>query len=274
MEFWLTILTLLKRRRVIIPTILVGAVLGGTAFLMTPVYYVSSTTMVLTTTEYGGTESRDPAQPTDLTNPMLNFNDSLTTTSAILIQAMNTKAVAKQLGAAGSADLVIDDGRSNPDLLGLNGPFIYIAGRSTSPEQAQQLVTQAQQLMRDKLVEWQKALKAPQKTYVGLVDVVSPTAPTADRSEAVKYALLAFVGGLLLCLGFAYFRYRIHARRLARPDALPSGEDTATVDDLPDRAPRLESSSTPVLVPDLGDHGSEPDAALPVPVKKLRPRRR
>ena len=80
--------------------------------------------MVLTTTEYGGTESQDPAKPTELTNPMLNFNDSLTTTSAILIEAMNTKAVAKQLGVAGSTALVIDDGRTNPDLLGLNGPFI------------------------------------------------------------------------------------------------------------------------------------------------------
>ena len=70
--------------------------------------------MVLTTTQYGGTESQDPASPTELTNPMLNFNESVKTTSAILIEAMNTKPVATQLGALGPTRLVINDGRPTP----------------------------------------------------------------------------------------------------------------------------------------------------------------
>ena len=98
MEFWITVVGLLRRGRVVIPAVLVAATCGATAFAATPVRYVSSTTMVLTTTEFGGTESQDPANPTDLTNPMLNFSESLRTTSAILIEGMNTGASRQQLG--------------------------------------------------------------------------------------------------------------------------------------------------------------------------------
>ena len=136
MEFWVTIAGLVRRRRVIVPALLVAVALGAAMYVTTPVTYVSSTTMILTTTEYGGTESQDPAMPSDLVNPMLYFNDSLKTTSAILIEAMNTKEVATQLGALGPTTLCVDDGRTNPNLLGLNGPFLYIVGESTSPDRS------------------------------------------------------------------------------------------------------------------------------------------
>ena len=115
MEFWVTIAGLVRRRRVIIPALLVAVALGAAVYVTTPVTYTSSTTMILTTTEYGGTESQDPAMPSDLINPMLNFNDSLRTTSAILIEAMNTKEVATQLGALGRTTLRVDDGRTQPE---------------------------------------------------------------------------------------------------------------------------------------------------------------
>src|SRR6478736_154354 len=93
MDFWSTIVGLMRRPMVIGPVILVALTLGTLALVSTPKTYVSSTTMVLTTTAYGGTESQDPTKPTDLTNPMLNFNESLKTTSAILIETMGTKDV-------------------------------------------------------------------------------------------------------------------------------------------------------------------------------------
>ena len=66
MEFWTTIVGLLRRKRVIIPAVLVAVTLGALAYLGTPNTYTARTTMVLTTTEYGGTESQDPsrARPT------------------------------------------------------------------------------------------------------------------------------------------------------------------------------------------------------------------
>src|SRR5689334_1731285 len=92
-EFWSTIFGLLRRKRVVIPALLIGLTLGFVAYSGTPTSYISTSTMVLTTTEYGGTESQDPNKPDDLTNPLLNFNESLKTTSAILVQLMGTKSV-------------------------------------------------------------------------------------------------------------------------------------------------------------------------------------
>ena len=152
MEFWVTIAGLMRRRRVIIPALLVAAALGAAMYVTTPVTYVSSTTMILTTTEYGGTQSQDPATPSDLINPMLYFNDSLKTTSAILIEAMNTKDVATQLGADGPhrRSTSTTAGRTRTSSA-LNGPFLYIVGQSTSPDDAKDVVHRAQVMMREKL---------------------------------------------------------------------------------------------------------------------------
>ena len=49
MEFWSTIVGLLRRPKVIVPILLAALTLGAVAFMGTPVTYVSSTTMVLTT---------------------------------------------------------------------------------------------------------------------------------------------------------------------------------------------------------------------------------
>lgn len=223
MEFWSTILGLIRRAVVIIPAFLVAATLGTLAYLGTPETYVSSTTMVLATTEYGGSEVVDPTEPTQLVNPMLNFNGSLQTTSAILIQTMGTKGILEQLGAnGGGTQLIVNDGRTNVDLLGLNGPFLYIEGRSTSAEDAQRVVVDAKKVMQKKLGEWQRALNAPQKTYVSLVDVVPPTAPEADSGRTIKMGVLAFLFGFVLCVGIAYFGHQIRARRRARVAAAPA----------------------------------------------------
>ena len=223
MEFWSTVLGLLRSRAVMIPTVLVALGLAALAYLGTPDSYTSSTTMVLTTTEYGGTESQDPEDPTELTNPMLNFNDSLRTTAGILISSMNTKEVDTQLGALGPTQLFVNDGRTNPDLLGLNGPFVYIVVKSTSRSEASRVTAAAQKLMREKLETWQSSLGAPEKTFVSLADVVPAGAPQVDRGQAVKLAMVSFVFGLLLCLGIAYFGRQFRARRRLR-----SGRATAT----------------------------------------------
>lgn len=216
MEFWSTIAGLIRRAVVIIPAVVVGLTLGTLAYLGTPKTYVSSTMMVLITTEYGGTETQNPIEPIVLTNPMLNFNAGLQTTSAILIQTLGTREVLEQLGATrGGTQLIVNDGRTDPDLLGVDGPFVYIEGRSARAEDARRIVADAQDLMQQKLGEWQRALNAPQKTLVSLVDVVSPTVPEADSGRAVKLGALAFLFGFLLCVGIAYFKHQIQARRRA-----------------------------------------------------------
>jgi hypothetical protein len=268
MEFWITIGRLLQRKWVVIPAVLVAFALGALAYLGTPKTYVSSTTMVLTTTEYGGTQSRDPAAPTALTNPLLNFNDSLRTTSAILIQTMTTKDVAAELGARPPTKLVVDDGRSNPQLLGLNGPFLFVLVQSTSPDEAARIVVEAQKLMRQKLKQWQDSLGAPKTTFVGLVDVVPPSAPEADRGRAIKLGLMASIFGFVLSLGVAYFRHQRRTRRQARVAAAQAVADTTPPPRGGPEGGRVRRRSrSPVLRPEGDEEDAEP-GVVPTPLEK------
>lgn len=266
MEFWSTIAGLLRRPVVIIPAVLVALTFGILAWSGTPKTYVSSATMVITTTEYGGSESQDPSEPNELTNPMLNFNASLQTTSAILIQTMATSDVLEQLGAdQGTTYLIVNDGRTNPDLLGLNGPFLYIEGRSISADDAFRVVKDAQKVMQQKLNEWQRDLGAPQKTYVSLVDVVSPTAPQADSGRATKLAVIACLFGFLLCVGIAYFAQQLRARRRAR--AAATAVELDSTQPLPAAPEQSHHHSPSSALSRDGDEEAEPTAP-PTPKKR------
>ena len=270
MEFWSTISGLMRRPMVIIPTVLVALAAGILAYKSTPATYTSSTTMVLTPTEYGSSQSLDPSKPTELTNPMMNFNGSLQTTSAILIESMGTKEVRQQLGETEmGARLVINDGRTNPELLGLNGPFIYIEGRSQSAADAQRLVTDAQQLMKTKLEEWQGALKAPQKTYVNLVDVVSPTSPVPSTGQATKLGMLAFLFGFMLCLGSGYALHQLGARRRASAAASPPKlvEEPATPGGTREPARGPSRGRPYVPIPEDADDVELEPVSVPTPLR-------
>ena len=268
MEFWVTIAGLMRRWRVIVPALLVAVALGAGLYVTTPVTYVSSATMILTSTEYGGTQSQDPETPSDLVNPMLYFNDSLKTTSAILIEAMHTKDVATQLGVSGPTTFRVDDGRTNPNLLGLNGPFLYIVGESTSPAEAERVVQDAQTLMREKLQDWQSALKAPERTFVSLVDVVPPSTPAPNRGRATKLGVLGFIFGLGLSLGIAYLRHRTRDRRRARAVTQPAAAGPPPSGDRPSRRLGWRPSPSPVRAPVEG--GAEP-ALVPMAQEKTEP---
>jgi hypothetical protein len=281
MDFWIRVASLLRRRWVVVPAVLAALTMGLVAYLATPKSYESTATMVLTTTEFGGTESRDPTAPSDLTNPLLNFSESLRTTAAILIQAMGTNDVAKQLGMRDRKAFVVDDGRSNPYLLGLNGPFVFISVKSSAPNQARDIVLSAQDLMRWKLYEWQASLDAPERTYVSLADVVPVGAPELDRSRATKLSVVAALFGLLLSLGIAYAADRLRARRQGRGAAGPHDElaDGTTGEAHTQTAPavvHVPPGSDTGVVPAAGredDGGDEPEPhGAPVRVARGRAR--
>jgi len=204
---------------------------------------VSSTTMVLTTPTSGGTLSQDPNKPSGLTNPLLSFNDGLKTTSAILIQAMNTPEVVKDL-TGGGAKLVVDDGKSNASLLGVNGPFIYIEGSSTNPDEARSVVQRAQQKVRDELVNRQKALNAPPSTYITIADVVSPSLPQVQRGLQLQFAVAGLVITILGGIAGAYGAERIFAARRRRT-ATPSAQAASAQSPAPAPVPVPPVRATP-----------------------------
>jgi hypothetical protein len=277
MEFWKVIRALIRRKVLIFPLLVTAIMLGISGYFLTPLKYQSSATMVLVTPAFGGTLSQDPAHPTDLTNPLLNFNDNLKTASAILIHAMNTRDVAAGLGALdGPTSVTIDDGRTSPDLILNSGPFVYIAGESTSSAQARDVVMRAQKRIRQELVERQKELGAPPETYITLDDVVPPADPEPTRSDRIKVGGGAFALSLLMGLSAAYAWQRLGAERpRGNPDnrqVQPEKPDSnwSWALDLSSTGPGVQDSALhepgPVTIPQLADDdqlGEDMRAAQP-----------
>jgi hypothetical protein len=221
MEFWRTILLLLRRRSVaglVFLLALLGAV-GG--YVSTPTQYSSTATIVLTTPAAGGTLSQDPAHPNGLTNPLLNFDDSLRTSASMLMQALSVPEVTAEIGAPASGDttLKVDNGASNPQLLGSNGPFIMIQATSTSPTRAHDVVANAELRAQLELVNRQKSLNVPRSTYISLVEVVPPSTPQAKSTTKLTLAVGGLLLGLAVGLGSVYWQHRVQEGR-PRPHAI------------------------------------------------------
>ena len=225
MEFWKSMWSLLRRRYVGPPVVLLAVLAAAVTFILVPTHYVSRAFLVLATPAGGGTLSLDPSKPTGLTNPLLNFNDGLKTTTGILIQALNTPEELTDLGAGphSATTVTINDGSTSPDLLSSSqtGPFVYIEGESTSADAASQVVKKAQDQLRQQLIDRQKALNAPPITYLSMVDVISPTTPVTKMTVKLQLTGVALVLVLLLGLGGAYARERMkESRKLRAPDTV------------------------------------------------------
>ncbi len=237
MDFWKTVFGLVRRKVIGPPLGALAIVVGALVFFLTPTYYVSTASMVLTTPATGGTLSTDPARPIGLTNPLLQFSDGLRVTAGILILSMNTPDVMTELGVeeGSTTKVTINDGRTNPDLLGIstNGPFVYVEVRSQSPTLAHDVVAKAKERIRKELISRQQALHAPRSTFISVVDVVPSSTP-----EAMMSGKLMAVGGaaflvLVVGLGVVYGVTQMRAAR--RPPADPDdASETAGGDQGPD----------------------------------------
>ncbi|MGH3827237.1 MAG: hypothetical protein ACRDQX_08695, partial [Pseudonocardiaceae bacterium] len=190
MEFWLTILVLLRRKVVALPVLLFSLGVAAAAYVVMPIQYVSSATTVLTTSVDGGTLAQNPATPFPQVNPLYSL-DGMKTAATILIQVLSTQDVAHQLGAVegGATTFTVSDGSTIPQLLGTTGPFIVIDGHSTSAASARDIVVRVEQRLRNELLARQKALDAPPVTFISLTDVVSPTTPEAQYTGKLEVAV-------------------------------------------------------------------------------------
>lgn len=220
MEFWRTILALLRRRNVVVPVLLLTLLAAGLGYVAVPTHYVSSATAVLVIPASGGTISGDPNRPSGLANPLLRFDASLRTTVGILVLVLGTAEVSKQLGAGMSGTTVtVVDGTTVPELLGADGPFVYIKGDSTSsPTAARNIVIRAQERARIELANRQKELNAPPVTYLTMVDVIPVSTPVAQRGGKLKAALGALVVVFLASVGVAYGVERIRGSQGSYPE--------------------------------------------------------
>lgn len=218
MGFWGTIFGLLRRKWVGLPVIILSLGLATAAVFLVPARYAASSSMILVAPPSGGTLSFDKTKPVGLTNPLLQYNDSMRTVASILILTLNNPAIQKELGIVegGPVKLTVDDGRSNAALMGITtaGPFVHVAVEAPGEAVVSDTITRAEKRIRAELLNQQKILGAPQGTYVAL-NHVTTLAPKAVWTNTIIAALGALGLGLSLGLGLAH----LVVSRRAEPEA-------------------------------------------------------
>jgi hypothetical protein len=251
MEFWKAILGLLRRILIGPPLIFLSILVGVIVYAVIPAHYTADVSLVLATPVNGGTISNDKTKQ-GLTNPFLSFNDALKTGASIVILAMNTQDVWTQLGAPkdGPTEITIDDGRTNPNVLDINGPYIYIRVDSRSPERATAVLMAARERVAAELFRWQKALGAPPNTFITSTDIVPPAKPEADHSLNWQ---AAFGVGLLCLLAGLGIAYGVLTRREPKQEApekqaaAPEKEQVAAPEPGPVELPVVDEDSSATM---------------------------
>ncbi|MBA2954225.1 hypothetical protein GON03_07820 [Nocardioides sp. MAH-18] len=221
MDFWRTVLVLFRRWYITVPAFLGSLALAVLAGSAVPATYQSDSVVVLTTPLTGGTESPLAKYPNSLTNPMLNFDRSLSLAGAILIQQLNSPETATALGLTpgGSVHYEVTNGSSNPELLE-SGPFLFIHATGPTPEAARRVTARLTEMVGEVLTQRQDALKAPAATHINVQVVVPTTAGhllTDNPMRATAAALaLAGIGCLTAVYGFDSLMTHRRRRRAAR----------------------------------------------------------
>ena len=216
MDFWQTVLLLFRRWYVAIPTFVAGLGLAFVAYSLAPASYESGTVLVLTSPLAGGTEVPARRQPTSLTNPLLNFDPSLSQTAALLIQEVKSPAVAAQLGVQPGSDTHYDvnNGSSNPELL-QNGPFIFVTGFASTPAAAEDLARRVADRVALMLEQRQEEVLAPASTHIEVQRVVDVTDGQRLTGKPARVAAtsLAVAGLASLMAVYAFESFATRKRR-------------------------------------------------------------
>ena len=229
MDFWRTILVLVRRWYVTLPAFWATLGLAAAAYATTPVQYESAAVAVLTSPLTGGTESTQPTGPVAVTNPLLNFAQGLALAGSILIQDLSSPETVDALGVTpgGTTSYRVDNGTSNPELL-QSGPFVFITGSGTSAEDAQDVTRRVLTMAGSLMAERQRELGAPDSTHITVQTVVAPTYGRPLRGSALRAAAAAGALAGLISLVTVYGVESIATRRRRRRGTTPGPAD-ATV---------------------------------------------
>jgi hypothetical protein len=227
MAFWNDLFGLIRNKRVGLPIIALALILAIAAFFVGSPRYTTESSLILTAPPSGGTLSMDPTKPVGLTNPLLQYNDGLRTVAGILILALNSKDELRKLGIEENSgtEIVIDDGRSNADLLGVvtQGPFIHIKVESRTAATAKDILDRAQRRLRDELTSYQTSLGAPKSTFIA-VNNVALIPVEYEGAGKIQLAAEVLVVALLLGFGGAYLMSVRRARGGPAPASAAANE--------------------------------------------------
>jgi capsular polysaccharide biosynthesis protein len=225
MDFWRTLRVLVRRWYVVVPAFLLTVGAAALVFTSVPPTYVSYGVLVLNTPVTGSIEPNDPKSEVGLVNPLLNFDQGLSMSGSILIQALSHPETSAELGVLPDSPTryKVHNGSTNPELL-TSGPFIVIDGESTTAADARSIVQRVAERAVVELAKRQESLQAPKSTYITVNQVVSATTPEELNGSKARAAASALAVGMAVSL-FAAFAFESFAtRRRRRTDAaLPPG---------------------------------------------------
>ncbi|WP_336209657.1 hypothetical protein [Nonomuraea sp. LPB2021202275-12-8] len=227
MDFWGTILVLVRRWYVALPAFLLAV--GGAfyAYSTIPTTYTTTAVLLLTAPTSGGTLPPDPDQPIPRVNPMLNFDHGLDVAASMLISAMSTPDMVAAMGTAeGDTTYAVTNGTNNLESLA-TGPLVFVEGESRTPEAATAITLKVMDRIQRELDLRQRQVQAPRETYITMSAAVPPTTPVAQQGRKLRSGAAALGLGIIaaLCASFAAesltgpVRARLAGRRPQREPA-------------------------------------------------------
>ena len=237
MDFWQTVRVVFRRWYITFPAFLGALGVAALVYGSVPTQYVSTSVLLLTTPRTGPTEQIDAKHPNEITNPLLNFEQGLSLSASMLIQTLSTPDAVASLGISpgGDTSYEVNNGSTNPELL-QSGPFVFIEGTSTSPEDAQDIVRRVSALAPKDLAMRQKELDAPTSTYITVTEVVPPTTPAPLKVKKLRAAgaagTLAVLASLAAAFAFESIASHRQLRRSNRRDQLETRVDAEDKDAL------------------------------------------
>jgi uncharacterized protein involved in exopolysaccharide biosynthesis len=207
MDFWLTVKVIFRRWYITLPAFLAALGVASMVYRSVPTQYVSISVLLLTAPRTGPTAELASEQPKAITNPLLNFEQGLNLSASMLIQALRSPEMSASLGVSpgDGTSYEVSNGSTNPELLE-SGPFVFIEGTSSSPQDAQDIVRRVSALATQELAEQQEEFKVPESTHITVHEVVSPTSAQAPKAKKLRAAGAAGALGVFasLAAGFAF----------------------------------------------------------------------
>ena len=205
MDFWSTILVLLRRWYVALPAFVLSLSAVSLVYTSHPVVYQSKSVILLTVPTTGPTFYAEPGSGASITNPLLNFEDELDNAASILIQILSTPDVVHQMTPADNDDTsyYINNGSGNPELL-TNGPFVFVYGESRSPSKAREIVARVTDKAREELMDRQVAVKAKPSTFITFTQMVAPSTPEEQNGDRTRATGAALALGIIARLAATY----------------------------------------------------------------------
>lgn len=206
MDFWATILVLLRRWYVALPAFLAAVATAFYSYSTIPVTYTTTAVLLLTAPPGGGTLPPDPDQPAPRVNPLLNFDHGLDVAASILISVMSTPDMVAEMGVTseGPTSYAVTNGTNNLESLA-TGPLVFVEGEGRTPEEATRIARKAIDQVKEELDVRQRQVQAPEGTYITISEAVPPTTPGPQQGRKLRSAAAALGMGVIasLCASFA-----------------------------------------------------------------------